>query len=100
MINNKVRSADHLIKYTWMRNHPSFNTSDCSIGQIDWELINKTQWTFHQQILVEVLKFLTIEESNVSLDDLLVLKPEELQVVLLCLKEKFNVDNLEENLRR
>jgi hypothetical protein len=42
---------------------------------------------------------LTVEESNVSLDDLLVLKPDERQTVIMCLNEKFALSELEENLR-
>jgi hypothetical protein len=99
LINKNAKSAESLIKFTWMRTHPSFATTDCGIGVVDWERINSTQWTFHQHILVEVFKFLTIEESNVSLDDLLVLKPEERQAVIMCLNEKFQINELEENLR-
>ena len=98
-MNKNAKSAESLIRYTWMRSHPSFATTDCGIGVVDWEKINSTQWTFHQQILIEVLKFLTVEESNVCLDDLLVLKPEERQAVILCLNEKFALTELEENLR-
>jgi hypothetical protein len=99
MMNKNAKSAESLIRYTWMRSHASFATTDCGIGVVDWEKINSTQWTFHQQILIEVLKFLTVEESNVCLDDLLVLKPEERQAVILCLNEKFALTELEENLR-
>jgi hypothetical protein len=99
MMNKNAKSAESLIRYTWMRSHPSFATTDCGIGVVDWKKINSTQWTFHQQILIEVLKFLTVEESNVCLDDLLVLKPEERQAVILCLNEKFALTELEENLR-
>jgi hypothetical protein len=98
-MNKNAKSAESLIRFTWMRSHPSFATTDCGIGVVDWEKINSTQWTFHQQILIEVLKFLTVEESNVCLDDLLVLKPEERQTVILCLNEKFALSELEENLR-
>jgi hypothetical protein len=98
-MNKNAKSAESLIRFTWMRSHPSFATTDCGIGVVDWDKINSTQWTFHQQILIEVLKFLTVEESNVSLDDLLVLKPEERQTVILCLNEKFSLTELEENLR-
>jgi len=98
-MNKNAKSAGSLIKFTWMRSHPSFDSTDCEIGLVDWNKINSTQWTFHQQILVEVLKFLTVEESNVSLDDLLVLKPDELQTVIMCLNEKFALSELEENLR-
>jgi hypothetical protein len=98
-MNKNAKSAESLIRFTWMRSHPSFATTDCGIGVVDWDKINSTQWTFHQQILIEVLKFLTVEESNVCLDDLLVLKPEERQTVILCLNEKFALSELEENLR-
>lgn len=95
----KLRSAEVLLKYSSLRNHPTFKTTDCQIGQVDWDLINKTNWTFHQAVLVEVFKFILLEESNVSLDDLMVLDPLDRQAIILALNTRFEINALEENLR-
>jgi hypothetical protein len=96
----KLKSAEVLIKYSWMRNHESFKTTDCEMGNIDWDLIEKTNWTFHQAIMVEVLKFLVLEESNVSLDDLMALYPYDRQAVITALNVKFALTELQENLEK
>jgi len=96
----KLKSAETLIKYSWMRNHDSFKTTDCEVGQIDWSFINQTNWNFHQAIMIEVLKFLLLEESNVSLDDLMALNPLDRQAIITALNVKFAVTELQENLER
>jgi hypothetical protein len=100
MNRKKLKSAEVLIKYSWMSDHQGFKTTDCEMGVIDWALIERTNWTFHQAILVEVLKFLVLEESNVSLDDLMALYPYDRQAVLTALNVKFAVTELQENLEK
>lgn len=95
-----LKSAELLIKYTWLRDHEAFRSTDCEIGVIDWEAINTTNWNFKQAILIEVLKFLLVEESNVSLDDLMALDELDRQAVIVALNSKFAVNELEENLRK
>lgn len=95
-----LKSAEVLIKYTWLRDHEAFRSTDCEIGVIDWEAINTTNWNFKQAILIEVLKFLLVEESNVSLDDLMALDELDRQAVIVALNSKFAVNELEENLRK
>lgn len=95
-----LKSAELLIKYTWLRDHEAFRSTDCEIGVIDWEAINRTNWNFKQAILIEVLKFLLVEESNVSLDDLMALDELDRQAVIVALNSKFAVNELEENLRK
>lgn len=97
---NKLKSAEVLIKYTWLRNHEALKTTDCEIGDIDWDRILKNDWTFHEAILIEVLKFLLLEESNVSLDDLMALNEFDRQAVIVALNIKFSVNDLEENLKK
>jgi hypothetical protein len=96
----KRKSAETLVKYSWMREHPAFLGTDCEIGVIDWETINdfKWEWSFQQQILIEVFKFLLLEESNVSLDDLMALNPVDRQAVIMAINAKFSINDLNENL--
>lgn len=96
----KLKAAENLIKYSWMREHNAFLATDCGIGVVDWETINdfKWNWSFQQQIMIEVFKFILLEESNVALDDLMALKPMDRQAVLIALNTKFAVVDLDENL--
>lgn len=97
---NDRKAAETLIRYTWMNNHEAFQSTDCQIGIIDWEKINETQWDFQEQILIEVFKFITTEESNVQLDDLLALNQVDRSAALLAIQEKFKIQDLEENLQK
>lgn len=96
----KRKSAETLVKYSWMREHPAFLGTDCEIGVIDWETINdfKWEWSFQQQVMIEVFKFLLLEESNVSLDDLMALNPVDRQAVIMAINAKFSINDLNENL--
>jgi hypothetical protein len=94
----KRKAAETLVKYSWMRNHDGFKGTDCEIGVIDWETINAQEWTFEQQVLVEVFKFLLGIESNASLDDLLALTPVDRQAAVMAIQAKFSLNDLEENL--
>ena len=96
----KRKSAETLVKYSWMREHQAFLGTDCEIGVIDWETINdfKWEWSFQQQIMIEVFKFLLLEESNVSLDDLMALNPVDRQAVIMAINAKFSINELNENL--
>jgi hypothetical protein len=96
---NDRRAAEILIRYSWMKDHPAFQNTDCQIGVIDWNPINNAEWNFNQQILIEVFKFITTEESNVQLDDLLALNPVDRGAALLAIQEKFKTQTLEENIR-
>lgn len=94
------KAAETLIKYSWMRDHKAFAGTDCEIGVIDWETINDFDWnwSFQQQIMIEVFKFLLLEESNVSFDDLMALNPVDRQAVIMALNAKFSINDLNENL--
>jgi hypothetical protein len=94
----KRKAAETLVKYSWMRDHDGFKGTDCEIGVIDWETINKQEFTFEQQVLVEVFKFLLGIESNASLDDLLALTPVDRQAAVMAIQAKFSLNDLEENL--
>lgn len=96
----KRKAAETLIKYSWLRDHKAFLGTDCEIGVIDWETINdfNWNWSFQQQIMIEVFKFLLLEESNVSLDDLMALNAVDRQAVIMALNAKFSINDLNENL--
>ncbi len=94
----KRKAAETLVKYSWMRDHDGFKGTDCEIGVIDWETINRQEWSFEEQVLVEVFKFLLGIESNASLDDLLALTPVDRQAAVMAIQAKFSLNDLEENL--
>jgi hypothetical protein len=48
--------------------------------------------------MIEVFKFITLEESNISLDDLLALSPVDRQAVIVAINAKFSIKELQENL--
>jgi hypothetical protein len=97
-MNKSAHAAEILIKYSWLRDHEAFAGTDCEINVIDWNKINNFDWSFQQAIMIEVFKFITLEESNVSLDDLLALNPMDRQAVLTAINAKFSVKELQENL--
>lgn len=99
-MNKSAQAAEILIKYSWLRDHKAFLNTDCEIGIIDWETINdfNWNWSFQQAIMIEVFKFITLEESNVSLDDLLALSPVDRQAVIMAINAKFSIKELQENL--
>jgi hypothetical protein len=94
----KRKAAETLVRYSWMRDHDGFKGTDCEIGVINWETINNQEWSFEQQVLVEVFKFLLGVESNASLDDLLALSPVDRQAAVMAIQARFSMNNLEENL--
>jgi hypothetical protein len=81
-----------------MDTHPAFSTTDCEVNIIDWDRIDGYDWSLKEQILVEVLRFITSDESNVELQDLLTLTQLEQQAVLISLNVALTTQSLEENL--
>jgi hypothetical protein len=81
-----------------MDTHPAFSTTDCEVNIIDWDRIDGYDWSLKEQILVEVLRFITSDESNVQLEDLLTLTQLEQQAVLVSLNVALTTQSLEENL--
>jgi hypothetical protein len=81
-----------------MDTHPAFSTTDCEVNIIDWDRIDGHDWSLKEQILVEVLRFITSDESNVQLEDLLTLTQLEQQAVLVSLNVALTTQSLEENL--
>ena len=97
-MDNKFHAAQMLIRHTFMNEHPSFNTTDCEVNQIDWEKILQSEYTKQQEILLEVLEFLIEGKSEMPISELLELNDDDLQAVMLSLSEKFKPKELQENL--
>lgn len=98
MNNKRFQAAHILVRTTWMDSHPALKTTDCEVNQIDWQAIDSYDWSLKEQILIEVLRFVTTNESNVQLEDLLTLSQIEQQAVLLSLTQVLSNYSLEENL--
>jgi hypothetical protein len=94
----RFQAASLLVRTTWMDTHPAFSTTDCEVNIIDWDRIDGYDWSLKEQILVEVLRFITSDESNVQLEDLLTLTQLEQQAVLVSLNVALTTQSLEENL--
>jgi hypothetical protein len=98
MNNKRFQAAHILVRTTWMDSHPALRTTDCEVNQIDWDTIDNQDWSLKEQILIEVLRFVTTNQSHVQLDDLLTLSQIEQQAVLLSLTQVLSPSVLEENL--
>lgn len=81
-----------------MDTHPAMQSTDCEVSQIDWLTIDSHDWSLKEQVLIEVLRFVTTNQSNVQLDDLLSLTQLEQHAVLLSLTQSLSSYSLEENL--
>jgi hypothetical protein len=98
MKDKKIHSAQMLIRHTFMNTHDAFKTTDCEIGQIDWDRILSAEYTKEEFILVSVLEFLLEGDSELQIKDLLELNENDQQAVILALNERFKMTSLEENL--
>jgi hypothetical protein len=98
MSDKKRHAAQMLIRHTFMNTHEAFRTTDCEIGQIDWDKILDGDYTREQFILVSVLEFLLEGDSDLLIKELLELNEDDRQAVILALNERFRLTPLEENL--
>jgi hypothetical protein len=97
-MDKKRHSAQILIRHTFMNTHDAFKTTDCEIGQIDWDTILQAEYTREEFILVNVLEFLLENDTDLQLTELLQLNEDDRQAVILALNERFRLTALEENL--
>jgi hypothetical protein len=97
-MDKKRHAAQILMRHTFMNTHEAFKTTDCEIGQIDWDRILSYDYEQDQSLLVNILEFLLEDSGEVTLEDLLELNPDDRQVVILALQERFNPTQLQENL--
>lgn len=98
MTNKRYKAASILLRTTWMEDHPAFNTTDCEVNSIDWNKIDSYDWSLPEQVMIEVLRFILCDESNVQLEDLLMLSRIDQMAVLLSLNYALSDQALEENL--
>jgi hypothetical protein len=97
-MDKKRHAAQMLIRHTFMNTHSAFRTTDCEIGQIDWDTILDGDYNRQEFILVSILEFLLEGDSDLQLKELLELNEDDQQAVILALNERFRLTALEENL--
>lgn len=83
-----------LRRHTFIYDHALFNDSDGDLGRLNWHAIDNHEWSFKQQIIIEVVRFILTNTGNAQLEDLLTLNEQERGAVLLALNEKFKVAEL------
>jgi hypothetical protein len=89
-MSQNIEAAEILVRYSSLENLPALSTSEISINQIDWEKIGSSVLTKQQEILIDVLRFILLDQSTVNLIDLLALNDVDLHAVLLAINTKFN----------
>jgi hypothetical protein len=92
------KAADLLIKMTVLNTHDAFSSSEVSINIVDWEAIQKGIYTKNESILVEVFRFILLDNGHVYLNDLMELTPIERESVFLALELKFRRHEYQETI--
>lgn len=86
----KLEAAEILVRYSALNNLPALNTSEIAINQIDWEKIETSELSKQESILIEVLRFILLDQTHIHLTDLLCLSDIDLNAVLLAINSKYN----------
>lgn len=89
----KLEAAEILVRYSQLNNLPALQTSEISINQIDWESISASELTKQEYVLVEILRFILLDQSAASIKDLMSLNDVDLHAVLLALKTKYSKED-------
>jgi hypothetical protein len=89
-MSKKIEAAEILVRYSSLSNLKALQTSEIGINQIDWEKIGNSELTKQEEILVDVLRFILLDQSSADLMDLLALNDVDLHAVLLAINSKFN----------
>jgi hypothetical protein len=84
-----LTAADMLVRYSSLSNLPALSTSEISINKIDWERLENAELTKQESILIEVLRFILLEQTGLSVSSLLALNDLDLRAVLLALNTKY-----------
>lgn len=87
---NNIAAAEILVSYSSLNNLPALSTSEISINQIDWEKIETSTLSKQESVLIEILRFILLNQTAAHVSDLLVLNDVDLRAVLLALDTKFN----------
>lgn len=90
MSNRKMEAAEILVRYSSLSSLPALMSSEISINQIDWEKIGNSELTKQEEVLIDVLRFIVLDQSTASLMDLLALNDVDLHAVLLAINSKYN----------
>ena len=86
---DSLTAADLLVRYSSLDNLPALSTSEISINKIDWERLENSELTKQEEILIEVLRFILLEQTGLSVSSLLLLNDLDLKAVLLALNTKY-----------
>lgn len=89
-MNLKTEAAEILVRYSSLENLPALKTSEISINQIDWQKIDGSELSKQEATLIEVLRFILLDQTYIGLADLLCLNDVDLNAVLLALNSKYN----------
>jgi hypothetical protein len=65
-------------------------SSEIGINQINWEKIGNSELTKQEEVLVDILRFILLDQSTASMMDLLTLNDVDLHAVLLAINSKYN----------
>lgn len=90
MSNKRVEAAEILVRYSSLNDLPALRSSEISINQIDWEKIGNSELSKQSEVLIDVLRFILLDQSTASLMDLLTLNDIDLHAVLLAINSKYN----------
>jgi len=88
-VKDSLTAADLLVRYSSLDNLPALSTSEISINKIDWERLENSELTKQEEILIEVLRFILLEQTGLSVSSLLLLNDLDLKAVLLALNTKY-----------
>ena len=89
-MSNRLDAADILVNYSSLQNIQALKTSEVSINKIDWAKIETSVLSKQESILIEILRFILLDQTSASIVDLLTLNDYDLHAVLLSLNTKFN----------
>lgn len=90
MSNKKVEAAEILVRYSSLHDLPALQSSEIAINQIDWERIGNSELTKQEEVLIDILRFILLDQSTASLMDLLTLNDVDLHAALLAINSKYN----------
>jgi hypothetical protein len=86
---DRLTAADMLVRYSSLNNLAVLNTSEISINKIDWARLETAELTKQESVLIEVLRFILLDQTGLSLTSLLALNDLDLKAVLLSLNTKY-----------
>lgn len=90
MSSKKIEAAEILVRYSSLNALPALQSSEIGINQIDWKKLGNSELTKQEEVLVDILRFILLDQSTASMMDLLTLNDVDLHAVLLSINSKYN----------